>query len=120
MVEVEVQDSTDRVQSFKMVDQALRLQLAEDGGDLSEVEKCLRMALDLDPGSLEALHEAARFYDSVSPNREKACEYAVACRDRAAQIVSEMEQIIGNKRALHKSRSKAPASRNIGGIIGPY
>lgn len=119
-VEMEVKNSTNRVQSLKLVAEAVTLQLAENDSDPSEVEKCLTMALDLDPGSLEALQEAARFYDSVSPDREKARKYAATCRDRAAEIIFEMEQILGRNRSGHETDSKLPASRHIGGIIGPY
>jgi hypothetical protein len=43
-------ESNSRVEAFKLVDQALRLQLADDGGDLSEVGECLNKALDLGLG----------------------------------------------------------------------
>lgn len=114
-----MKDSTDRVKSVELVDQAVRLQLSKDSNS-SEIEKCLKMALDLDPKSLEALRQAALFYDTVSPDQEKARKYAIACRDRAAQIVSEMEQIVREKRSQGGTRGKQPASRHIGGIIGPY
>jgi hypothetical protein len=46
-----------RVEAFKYVDRAIRLQLSEDAA-LSEVEECLNEALKLDPDSVEALQEA--------------------------------------------------------------
>ena len=114
-----MKDSTDRAKSLELVDQAMKLQLS-GGGDLSEVEKCLRRALDLDPDSLAALREAAHFYDTVLPDHDKAHEYAIMCRDRAAQIVAEMEQILRGKRSEEDTQGKTLASRHIGGIIGPY
>lgn len=119
IVEVGVKDSTDRVKSFELVDQAVKLQLSKDS-DLSKIEECLKTALELDPGSLEALKQAALFYNAVSPHHQKARRYAIACRDHAAQIVFEMEQIVREKRPQEGARTKQPASGHIGGIIGPY
>ena len=110
-------DSSDRVKAFELVE-AAKLQRSKDR-DLSKIEECLKRALDLDADSLEALEQAALFYDSVSPDREKAQKYATACRNRAAQIVSEMEQIVREKQP-QEGGGKQPASRHIGGIIGPY
>jgi len=91
--------SNSRVEAFKLVDRALRLQLADDGGDLSEVGEYLNKALDLSPDSIEVLQEAAHFYDAVVPDSRKARKYAVLCRERATKVVAEMEGIIGNRRA---------------------
>lgn len=113
-----MKDSTDRVKSFELLEQAVKLQLSKDR-DPSKIEKYLTMALDLNPGNLEALRQAALFYDAVSPDREKAQQYAIACRDRAAKIIGEMEPIAKGKRSQEEAR-KQPASRHIGGIIGPY
>jgi Tfp pilus assembly protein PilF len=82
-----------RVEAFKYVDRAIRLQLSEDAA-LSEVEECLNKALKLDPDSVEALQEAAHFYDAVMPNARKARRYAVICREKASKVVGEMEEIL--------------------------
>jgi hypothetical protein len=87
--------SNSRVEAFKPVDRALRLQLVDDG-DLSEVEECPNKALDLSPGSIEVLQEAAHFYDAVVPNARKARKYAVLCRERARKVAAEMEDIMGH------------------------
>ena len=113
-----MKDVTERVKSFELIDQVAKVQISEDS-DLSKIEKCLMTALDLDPDSLEALRQAALFYNAVSPDREKARKYAITCRDRAAQIVLEMERIARETQSAGAS-GKQPASRHIGGIIGPY
>jgi Tfp pilus assembly protein PilF len=82
-----------RVEAFKYVDRAIRLQLSEDAA-LAEVEECLNKALKLDPDSVEALQEAAHFYDAVMPNARKARRYAVICREKASKVVGEMEEIL--------------------------
>jgi hypothetical protein len=69
--------SNSRIEAFKLVDQAMRLQLTDDG-DLVEIEECLKKALKLNPDSIEALQEAAHFYDAVVPNANRARKYAVS------------------------------------------
>ena len=86
--------SNNRIEAFELADRAMRLQLADDDGDLDEVEGCLSKALELDPENIEALQEAAQFYKSVVPNAEKARKYAAACRRKAATIISEMDGIL--------------------------
>ena len=68
--------SNNRIESFALVDRAIRLQLADDG-DPSEVEECLKKALALDPENIDALQEAAHFYDAVTLNARKAKKYAL-------------------------------------------
>jgi Tfp pilus assembly protein PilF len=84
-----------RIEAFELVDRAMRLQLADDNGDLDEVEDCLNKAIELDPENIHALQEAAHFYESVVPNAEKARKYAATCRRKAATIISEMDGILG-------------------------
>lgn len=83
-----------RIAAFELVDRAIRLQLSDDDGELSEVEDCLKRALSLDPNSIEVLQEAAHFYDAVVPNARKARKFAMYCRDKAVKIVAEMDGII--------------------------
>lgn len=89
-------DSNRRVEASALVDRALRLQLAEDGGDLSEVEECLIRAIELDEDNIEALQEIAHLYDAVLPDADKAKRYAVKCREKALNIVSEMDSILAD------------------------
>lgn len=89
-----MKDWNNRVEAFALADRAQRLQLAEDNGDLSEVEECLVRAIELDPDSLEALQEIAHLYDAVLPNPDKARGFARRCREQAMKIVSEMDGIL--------------------------
>lgn len=109
-------ESDKRIQAFKLVDQALRLQLTEDGGGLPEVEKCLNEALELHPEGIEILQEAAHFYDAVQADPQKARKFAAACRNKAEQVVAEMRTILGEG----SKKTTPSAARHIGGIIGPY
>jgi uncharacterized protein HemY len=81
-------------------------------GNLAAAENALRKALEASPDSIEVLQTAARFYSREVKDSAKAAHYASACRDRAAQIIAEMDEILG--------RRKQPTARHIGGIIGPY
>jgi hypothetical protein len=83
-----------RARATMFVDRAIRLQLAEDDGPLSEVEDCLLKALKLDSQNIDALQETAHFYDAVAPNMKKAKKYALACRKRAALLIHEMDTLI--------------------------
>jgi len=74
----------------------MRLQIAENGGNLSEPEECLVKAITLDPNSIEALYEAAHFYEAVVPDAIKARKYATACREKATQILAEMDGILAS------------------------
>jgi hypothetical protein len=85
--------SNGRIEAFKLVDQAIRLQLTEDG-DPVEIENCLMKALKLDPGSIDALQEAAHFYDAVVPNANKARTYATRCLEKLAEIAAEMKGLL--------------------------
>jgi hypothetical protein len=85
--------SNSRIEAFKLVDQAMRLQLTDDG-DLVEIEECLKKALKLNPDSIEALQEAAHFYDAVVPNANRARKYAASCLEKVAQVAAEMKGIL--------------------------
>ncbi len=85
--------STNRIEAFKLVDHAVRLQLTDDG-DLIEIEKCFTKALELDPDSIEVLQEAAHFYDAVVPNAKMARKCAASCREKAAELTAEMGVIL--------------------------
>jgi Tfp pilus assembly protein PilF len=86
--------SDKRTEAFSLAQRAIRIQVANDHGELSDAESCLVQALDLDPDSIEALQEAAHFYDAVMPNEGKAREYALRCRELAAKLVAEMDEIL--------------------------
>jgi hypothetical protein len=83
-----------RIAAFELVDRAIRLQLSDDEGELSEIEDCLQRALSLDPNSIEVLQEAAHVYDAVVPNARTARKLAAHCRDKAIKLVAEMNGII--------------------------
>ena len=82
-----------RIAAFELVDQAIRLQLSDDG-ELREIEECLQKALSLDPDSIEVLQEAAHFYYAVVPKARKARKLAAQCRDKAVKLVADMNGII--------------------------
>src|ERR1700687_5621958 len=102
--------SNNRIESFALVDRAMRLQLADDG-ELSEVEECLTKALALNPENIDALQEAAHFYDAVMPNVRKAKKYALDCRGRAAKVASEMDGILEGANAEVGSDRQHPYTR---------
>lgn len=93
----------------KLLAQTKKLQ---DTGNLAAAENALRKALEASPDSIEVLQAAARFYSCEVKDPAKAAQYASACRERSAQIIAEMDEILGRRRP--------PAARHIGGIIGPY
>jgi Tfp pilus assembly protein PilF len=93
-----------------------RMLQASEGGDSSEAEKYLQKALELDPENMDALRHAAGFYHFVVPDAAKARHYATLCRAQAAKVTAQMDEILSPGR----EKPKAPASRHIGGIIGPY
>ena len=109
-------DSSDRAEALKLVAEAIRS--TQDGREPADVERYLNGALELDPEGIAALEEAAHFYVAVMPNPEQARKYATACRNRAAQIISEMDEILAKSGST--SQSATLKSRLIGGIIGPY
>jgi hypothetical protein len=83
--------SNSRIEAFKLLDQAMRLQLTDDG-DLVEIEECLKKALKLNPDSIEALQEAAHLYDAVVPNANR--KYAASCLEKVAEVAAEMKGIL--------------------------
>ncbi len=89
-------DWNNRIEAFTLADRAQRLQLAEDGGALSEVEDCLTRAINLDPDNIEALQEIAHLYDAVIPDAEKAKRYAARCREQAMKIITQMDSILAD------------------------
>ena len=93
-----------------------RMLQASEHGDSSEAEKYLTQALELDPDNMDALRHAAGFYHFVLHDEAKAGRYAMLCRAQAAKVTAQMDKILGQG----TDQSKPPASRHIGGIIGPY
>ena len=83
--------------------------------DFDKAEQALKQALELDPRSIEALRAAARFYFSAKQDPAKARHYAALCVLRTNEIGDEMNEILEEQKPR-----KIPASRHIGGIIGPY
>ena len=90
---------------------------AVEKGDLLRAQQSLDQALQLAPDDLMVLLQAARFYQSVMPDSTESQEYAGRARQKANAIAEEMDQIL---RRGSTASSKTPASRRIGGIIGPY
>jgi hypothetical protein len=82
--------------SHRLLERAMKLQLSEDGGNLAEVESCLQQALDLSPDNIEALEETAHFYHAVMPDSQKAAHCANRCREKAAALVAEMDGILAD------------------------
>lgn len=73
---------------------AILLQAEDAALSIEDAEADLLQAYRRDPKHLEALEELAHYYDAVSPDREKAKEYARQCRDMAARLVSDMDEIL--------------------------
>jgi Tfp pilus assembly protein PilF len=98
-----------------------RMLQASERGDPAEAEKYLKQALELDPENMDALRHAAGFYHIVTHDSAKARHYATLCRVQAAKVTAQMDEILGDGAEEEASiPAKAPASRHIGGIIGPY
>lgn len=93
-----------------------RMLQASERGDSAEAEKYLNQALELDPENMDALRHAAGFYHFVLHDGAKARRYATLCRAQAVKVTAQMDDILGSE----NEKPKAPASRHIGGIIGPY
>ena len=93
-----------------------RMLQASEKGDAAEAEKYLKQALELDPENMDALRHAAGFYHFVLRDPAKARHYATLCRAQAGQVTAQMDRILGQG----TEKPKPPASRHIGGIIGPH
>jgi Tfp pilus assembly protein PilF len=93
-----------------------RMLQASARGDTAEAEKYLNQALQLDPENMDALRHAASFHHLVLHDAARARRYAALCRAQAAKVIVQMDEILGRE----TDRPKPPASRHIGGIIGPY
>ncbi len=83
-----------RLEAFILVDRAMRLQLEDDKGDLSEIEACLSKALQLDPGNVDALQEAAHFYWAVAPKKEKSRRCVIDCIEQLGKLAAEMNSLL--------------------------
>ena len=105
--------STSNIAAYEFLNRMLQ---ASERGDSSEAERYLQQALELDPENMDALRHAAGFYHFVLPDAAKARQYAAICRAQAAKVTAQMDEIL----AQGGEKTKAPASRHIGGIIGPY
>jgi hypothetical protein len=79
-----------RAESQTLVDRALFLQELDDAS-WDEVERCLLRAVEVDSGNLSARAEIALFY-------QMAVQFATVCRDRAAELIDEMNTILGATR----------------------
>lgn len=108
-------NSSDRIQALQLLERAIQLRQTGSAANVSEIEKCLTDALALGPESIDILGEVAGFYNSIG-NSAKARQYAAACGKKAEQIAAELRTLLGESR----SKTNPPASRHIGGIIGPY
>jgi Tfp pilus assembly protein PilF len=98
---------------YEILNQMLQ---ASERGDSAQAEQLLKKALDVDPENMEALRHAAGFYQIVMKDSAKARQYAALCRVQASAVTAQMDQILGQS----GQGAKPPASRQIGGIIGPY
>ena len=105
--------ATTNIAAYEFLNRMLQ---ASERGDAAEAEKYLKQALELDPENMDALRHAAGFYHFVLRDNTKARQYAGLCRAQAAKVAAQMDDILGQR----SERPKAPASRHIGGIIGPY
>lgn len=86
-------------------------------GDATLAKDCLEQALRQAPEDVTVLRQAAHLYSTALLDPAKAMEYADRARQRAAAIVAEMDELLASQSS---SKPKAPATRHIGGIIGPY
>jgi Tfp pilus assembly protein PilF len=105
--------STSNIAAYEFLNRMLQ---ASERGDSSEAEKYLQQALELDPENMDALRHAAGFYHFVLRDAARARHYATLCRAQAAKVTAQMDEIL----AQGGGKNTAPASRHIGGIIGPY
>ena len=105
--------STTNIAIYEFLNRMLQ---ASERGDLTEAETNLRHALDLDAENMDALRHAAGFYHIVAHDESKARHYAALCRAQASAVTAQMDDILGQR----SQGAKPPASRQIGGIIGPY
>jgi hypothetical protein len=105
--------STTNIAIYEFLNRMLQ---ASERGAVAEGEANLQHALDLDPENMDALRHAAGFYHIVAHDPAKARHYAALCRTQASAVTAQMDEILGS----HPKAEKVPASRHIGGIIGPY
>ncbi len=105
--------STINIAAYEFLNRMLQ---ASERGDSAEAERYLNQALELDPDNMDALRHAAGFYHFVLHDDGKARRYATICRAQAVKVTAQMDDILGQE----NDKPKAPASRHIGGIIGPY
>jgi len=105
--------STTNVAIYEFLNRMLQ---ASERGDLTEAESNLQHALELDPKNMDTLRHAAGFYHIVAHDESKARHYATLCRAQASAVTAQMDDILGQR----NPSTKLPASRQIGGIIGPY
>jgi hypothetical protein len=90
---------------------------ASTRGDVALAKDSLEQALRQAPDDIAVLSQAAHSYSTALRDPVKGREYAKHARERAATIVAEMDELL----ARHSgSKPKNPATRHIGGIIGPY
>jgi Tfp pilus assembly protein PilF len=113
---------TSNLATYEFLNQMLQ---ASERGDSTEAEKHLKQALELDPENMDALRHAAGFYHFVVRDPAKAQHYAKLCRIQALKVTVQMDEILGQDGSQQSDpersqTSKRPASRHIGGIIGPY
>lgn len=90
---------------------------ASTRGDIALAKDSLERALRQAPDDVAVLRQAAHFYSTALRDPAQAREYANRARQRAAAIVSEMDELAARQSG---SKPKTPATRHIGGIIGPY
>ena len=105
--------STTNIAIYEFLNRMLQ---ASERGDLVEAETNLQHALDLDPQNMDSLRHAAGFYHIVLRDAAKARHYAAMCRAQSTAVTAQMDGILGQG----NEKTKAPAARHIGGIIGPY
>jgi len=90
---------------------------ASTRGDVALAKDSLEQALHRAPDDIAVLRQAAHLYSTTLRDPVKAREYAGRARELAAAIVAEMDELLSSQSG---SKPKAPATRHIGGIIGPY
>ena len=90
---------------------------ASTRGDIAVAKDSLEQALRQAPDDIAVLKQAAYSYSTALRDPVKGREYAKHARERAATIVAEMDELLARQSG---SKPKNPATRHIGGIIGPY